>query len=208
MTDNPFIKRDRWDVPFVDVAAFAAALSAAMGGTLTQAEEGPYGVGRFTVDGIEFWMRRDKGDKVAVGASAGGLARQLHHSDRISWPSACISTARPIERLAADVTRRVLAPARECLEVTRAKVAEVEQRAADLMRHVEALRAACPWLDVDPRIEPGQCEAKVWGWGDPYLTGRLYADGKLGIDRVAPLDNDRALAVLRALAPSEGRAND
>lgn len=144
-----------------------------------------------------------KTGKVEVWADT-GLGRNLYHTERPTMPSATVDSARPMEAIARDITRRVIEPARVVVEQTRAKAGarrdqmdELKGMCADLMKRFPGLSLATP--------EPTHPAAHVYyNANGCYLTGTLHLDGHLAIQRFS-IETPQQAEALFALI--DGRAD-
>ncbi|WP_066803316.1 hypothetical protein [Sphingomonas asaccharolytica] len=201
---NPFIvtPEDTRRDPYVDVAAVAKALAETWGATLGECEPGSWGIGRIVMDDLVVTVTANdqKAGGIRVYTGAPTITRLTGTLYDVEWPAAKADTGKGIEKLAADLKRRVLDPAAESVAAARAKLATMNTDRENLERHAAALTAAFPFLDI--RIPEGvnKWEAPVYVVKDGVnLMGRLNSDGGLYLDRLSIVGADRLPAFLAVL---------
>lgn len=198
-----YVGTDRYGVDnqLLDVAEFGKALAEALGGTLGETERGAYG--RAVIDmGDDLTLTvlgAQSGDKARIYASSPlrhPAAGSPLYGDQFKMPEATVSASRPIEKIAADIKRRVIALAATPLANIREELARRQSSVSTLGTNAATLREAFPSLEitVDERNEV----ASVWG-RDTYLTARMYPNGSLVLDRIGALDADKARRILAIL---------
>lgn len=204
---NPFIviptEADRSS--YVDVAKIAQELAKAWGAEVGECEEGAFGIGRVLIDGLTIYVRGGlQLSKIDVGASCPALERKLSHYARPEFPRASADTAKGIEKLAADLKRRVVDKAQAPLATLQASFSAQCGHRENLKAHAEAMRAAVPGLEVSISADETDTTAALRGnAGGLYFTGRLSSSGSVSFDRVGSIGNAKALKVLAALFAAE-----
>jgi hypothetical protein len=112
---------------------------------------------------------------------------------------------RTIERIAADIKRRVIDPSQEPLRLQREHAAKTAAARAEIVRKADALRAKCPTLDI--RTHEREQRAAIYGnGGGHYLSGTLYADGTVALERIGSMPVEafeRIVAILNELKEKE-----
>jgi hypothetical protein len=140
-------------------------------------------------DGLKLYLRSEYGAKlgrVEVFAAFDGPGHRLETHERPKLPSAGADSARSIEALAKDITRRVIEPARPAIAAYRDALAKRENVTAGLKGMAKAMEASFPGLQVTLR-DDNATEAQIY-FNRPevgYLTGTMNADGKCSFQRVA-----------------------
>jgi hypothetical protein len=186
----------------VDLARFAPDLAKALGGKSVVENIDRYSV---EVDGFHIWIDTLWNDATKVTLHIRDADRQWLGSNEPSgdgyrMPSIKISVDRPMERLAADIKRRLIEPAREPAEKRREYVAKLNESAANLTLTADKLRKRFPGLTV--RMEKDATHSGTVyhnSSGTPYLNGRFYADGKVSIDQLGSLSAAQFERVMKAI---------
>jgi hypothetical protein len=188
---NPWVKEEtRYSRPeyILDVPAFAAALAAQLGGTVEATESGFAGSARIRVGELCLYVRTEHGAKfgrVEIHSGAPEATDKLHYSERPSFPSGSFDTARPLDRLAADIRRRIIEPAAEPTAKAKAKLEANNGHRAQLEAAAAELRAAFPTVQITIRDGTSVTQADVYYSRDgAHLSGRLNADGSLNVERI------------------------
>lgn len=190
-------------VQYVDALKVADALAKAWGAERGECEPGPYGIGRVIVDGrLTITIRPDsrKLGKIEVFASCPYLERKLDAYSRPKFPKASADTGKGIDRLAADLKRRVIDEAKLPLAQLEARFnAQAEQR-EQLQALADALAFQVPGLRVDVPQDETRLDASFSASAHGvHVSGRLSSSGSVSLDRVTGLEGERGLAVLQAL---------
>lgn len=205
--ENPFVFTNGsagYERRYVEAAKVAEALAAAWGASLGESEPGEYGLGRVVFEsGLIVTVRTDsrKLGKIEVFSSCPSLERKLASYSRPKFPKASADTAKGIEKLAADLKRRVV-------DAAEIPLAQIKQRFAShtadreaLKKHAWAIEADIPGLRVDIPQDETKTEGTIRGQlGGVYVTARLSSSGSVSIDRLTSLGASQALAVFAALA--------
>lgn len=121
------------------------------------------------------------------------------YGDEYRTPNATVSVTRPIERIAADIKRRVIEAGKAPIAKLRAHAEQLDQAAKGLVSTVDRLRKRYPALQV--KVEQGATTSgSIYSNGEgPYLNGRVYADGSVSVERLGSLTADQFDRVMRAL---------
>jgi len=188
----------------IDLVRFTADLAKALGGRVLDAEHGEH---RIALDGFKIslgdgWRQSERG-KAILGIRE--LEWQWLGSDEPSgegfrFPSIRVSVDRPLDKIAAEVKRRLITPAGPVAAARKAHAEKIATAKSDLARVAAKLRKDWPSLDVRH-----DADASYNGSfhrnsnGGPYLDGRFYKDGRITIDRIGTLSADQFERVLRAL---------
>lgn len=208
MTNNPFIKELKTNghsEMAVDRKAFALALAEVLHMTATWDDD----AGRYA----HVWIEAGEGLQITVttpyGTSLGRVELRgyapderptLDHNEWSKLPSITVDSARPIEALAKDIQRRLIEPARPVVDEGKAKIAAKRNLIDQLAATVASLKAEFPALSVD--IERNGTTANVYlNRNDSYITGTLWPDGHINLQRVSLPGADKAKALI-ALALS------
>lgn len=197
MTDHPFIKLDKWGSAAFAMRDFATALAAELGAKTGEMEGGTYVVGHIALGDLALHLNAEYGAKMGRVKVSIGYAGPYTYDRRISWPSITVDASRPLDKIAADVKRRVIEPAAAPL----AQLREIEAALANGRAAVEAQAAKItkcyPFASV--KVKTGEAQADLYMNRDVYLSGRLNANGSLYVDRLGTVPPERLSAVLAAL---------
>lgn len=210
MTDakrNPFmVEQELFGRPntYLDLAGFAEALAKELGETADVRERGPYAIaGVSCANGVHLHVAGEYGAKFGRVAVSARIPAEdtLDHHERTKLPRITVDSARPLQALAKDIRRRVLEPAAEALKASADTLKAVEDRREALAGHVAKLRETFPGLQVTPD-ERGDRASLYFNNSDRggYITGTLYADGRMCLDRVVAYTDAACMGVLAAIA--------
>jgi len=194
----------------MDVQKFAADLAKALGGTYVAPKPNDMGAGEryahIIVDDCDIgitrgWENRNS-DKVTFNIAPANCTLGYNDTPRgeeYKLPRASMSVSKPMNRLVADVKRRVIDPAKAPIAKRREHAAELKRRANSLVDVAAKLRAAHPGLEV--KVADGSTySGSIYRNGDgPYVSGSVYADGTVSIDRMGTLSPAQFDRVMRAL---------
>jgi hypothetical protein len=135
--------------------------------------------------------------RVSVSVGAPEITRRLDHSHYVAkFPSATFDAARPLDKLAADIRRRLIEPAAEPLEKLRQALATQEGGRAATERHAAAILARWPAARITFADER-KTQATLYLAG---VSASLTSDGGLYVDRIGGVDSARTMRLLAALA--------
>lgn len=202
-TPADFMRKDQWGEEFVAFDELAAALAPVLGGTVGECEPGKYGQGRIELDGYRLAIRGARpgpADKIEVAAWL-NEASGLHYSDRTPMPSAGMSLSKGLDAVVRDIRNRVMAKTAEPLAETRAKVERMNEARARLELAAAGIADAFPAMSVKLPPEKHATSADLYAGPSfgTYLSGNLYADGSVTIQRLGNLNAKQARAVLAAI---------
>jgi hypothetical protein len=182
MTD--YMTADRWGERRLDITAITRDLAPLLGATPGK-DEGVDWRGSFDLDGVHFWLRPESGarkGRVEVHAYDPRQSRLHYGASFVRWPSITFDASRPLDKIAAEIARRVIAPARDAMAVITEKLAAQDADDAKLAGCVAKLQARWPFLRIDVKADV----ATIYGSKDGgSFTGRMRSDGQVWIDRVA-----------------------
>jgi hypothetical protein len=105
---------------------------------------------------------------------------------------------RTIERIAADIKRRVIEPSKDALRLQREYAVKMAEGRASIVRLSAALKARLPSLDVRTN-EKEQRAAIYSGSNGHYLSATLSGDGTIAVERLGsmPMSKfERIVAIL------------
>jgi hypothetical protein len=192
MTD--YMVTQQWGEKRLDIHALASDLAPALGAQLVHDESEHYR-GRLEIDGLRLclsavWGARS--GRVKVSAYDPRADRLHYRSDLQRIPSITLDATRPIDKLAGDIKRRLIEPARAIVDQVTLRLAQQAHDDAQLLAHAEALKARWPFLEV----KIGADRAQIYGrHNGGYFTGSMRADGGVRIERV-DTQADRVPALL------------
>jgi|GEM_PF-6207945 len=159
-------------------------------------------------DGLLCTLRRGHGadwHKIEFHFWLRGLQKDL--PDTQYWggfPSPSISAKRPFKSIVVDLRKRGLEVAQEVAKEKRVKIAERQARTDELRAHMQVLRDAYPGLEVRQERDTDASAKVYWNKsGTGYMTGTLYHDGDLHLERVRVAKGNATL-ILDAVT-KEGR---
>ncbi|MFC3214630.1 hypothetical protein [Novosphingobium panipatense] len=188
---------------YLDAAKVADALAKAWGAAVGECEPGRYGLGRVIFDsGLTVVIRSDhrKLGKIEVFACCPHLERQLDVYSRPKFPKASADTAKGIEKLAADLKRRVVDEANVPLAQLHGRFESQTQKRDQLQAFADALAYQVPGLRVEVPEDKTKLDATLrLNVSGLYVSGRLSASGSVSFDRIDGVGNEKALALLQAL---------
>ena len=132
---------------------------------------------------------------------------RLDHNDtprgqEYKTPEATVSTDRPLDKIVADITRRVIEPGKAPIAKLHEHAATCAQQRDDLETTAARLRKDYPLLQVN--IKTGErFSAQLYrnSNDEPYLSGNVRSDGSVSIDRIGSLTAKQFERVMAALYP-------
>jgi hypothetical protein len=191
----------------VDVQAFARDLSFALAGSAVSRDgETPLsnrvifrvGADQIAVIGNGY---QHKG-RVEVTISAPDVPwvdRNMHDKKHCTTQASINPEARTIERIAADVKKRVIDPSQEPLRLQRAYAAQMAAARIGIVGHMKALQAAVPGLYVKRQTET-ELSANISGGANcAYVSARLNSDGSVSIQHITSMSADKFARVMAIL---------
>ncbi|MGX1098871.1 hypothetical protein [Amorphus sp. MBR-141] len=209
--ENQYMRRNRWNESELDVSAFVRDLAGAMGGSVepdkSDIPDDMRHSAAFTLDGnsLSFSRVYNKPDRVEIHISADDVqARDRdHYTKAHKAASATLSTSRPLDKIAADVWRRVIEPSQDALAGQRERRDVLATRRAEIVETVERLRAALPESHVD--IESDGLSASFRAGGHcGYLYARVDRDC-VTIDRMQSVPVSTFLEIVALLERDKAR---
>lgn len=204
---NPYARLDQYNHQWIDMEALGRDLAPLLGAEIELSDGGgKYCMVRLHVPGgLALYLRSlygAKWDKIEVNAG-GDIERKLDHCARPRFPSATVSTARPVDAIAKDIKRRVIEPSTPVLDELQGKVAERDDAARHLAEAAAKLVAAFP-ENLDANIESDALTARLFGrGGGTYLDATLHPDGSVRLGHVGSLPASKARRVLAILLERE-----
>jgi hypothetical protein len=93
---------------------------------------------------------------------------------------------RKIASIAKDIKRRVIDASQSALAARRAHAEAQQKNRASIVKHADALKAACPTLDI--RVNEREQRAAIYsGPSNYYLSATMMSDGKVSIERIGAI---------------------
>jgi hypothetical protein len=193
---SDYMVENQWKEHILNVNALAADLAPLVGGVVDPEDKHVIALGDLRIY-IRAGYGAHKG-RAEIGVHAPSVASQLNYQ-RAQWPKMTADAGRPVEKIAAEIKRRVIEPAAPVLADLKAQLANQLDQRSQIEAHAEAIRKAFPMVSV--KFEDGQrTQAQVYGnAGGAYLSARLNPDGGLYPDRVGSIGPERTHALLAAL---------
>ena len=180
----------------LDVAALMRDLAPLIGGVVTDNSDDWRG--RLDVDGLRIWISPEHGarkGRVEIGSSDPRTCRLHHGASALRFPSITVDASRPLDKIAAEIKRRVIEPGRATLQIVTGKLAMQNENDGQLAAHVAALLARLPFARIDVKQDVAAIYASKAGGS---VTGSMRSDGKIWVDRVSCAP-DRVPALLAAV---------
>jgi hypothetical protein len=190
----------------IDVRPLAARLAVELGGEVVQRPAGDEPVtwwADIKVGDALLGISRTRDCRIGVRIQPAGFPPPLMAAcRRFDTPIASLDATRPVERLAADIKRRVIDAGADALANWREALEQERRRRSDLARTVKRIAAEIPAADV-ALTSDGESATFYLNNGSAYLSGTLYADGTLSVQRCGSIPADRLVAVVAALSGGE-----
>jgi hypothetical protein len=144
--------------------------------------------------------------RVRIGIGAPEIERRLkYRPDKAKFGEITLDASRPLDKIAADVRRRLIEPAALPLAAFRLALAEQDADRARCEAHVAAICERFPNVSAKFADERDTQATLYANGGGAFLSARLCSDGGLYVDRVGGVGADRAMAFIAALCgPVEG----
>lgn len=114
------------------------------------------------------------------------------------FPTAKFSTARPLADIAKGIRTKVLEPSEKPLALLQAAKQRHEASKSGLAEAIAKLAKRFPQLTIRPRDSGTEAEFWTKSEVDCSVSGRIYSDGRVYIERVSMLDPAHAAIVLAA----------
>jgi hypothetical protein len=131
-------------------------------------------------------------------------ATDISHDDR-NWhaqdhktPSASVSVGRDIKKIAADIKRRVIEASQSALQLQHDYAAQQQQNRHGIIAKAAKLQKAFPEIQVTVH-EREQRASLYLNRDNLYVSGSLQHDGRVNIERIGSLDQERFARVMSAL---------
>jgi hypothetical protein len=200
---HPYVTADKYGRNEMRLEAFCRALATELGFPIEVESPGSYSpVVRLDAgDGLTLHPRAEYGAKVGrveIHASAAG-ARKLEQHERPDTPSATVDSSRDIKAIARDVMRRVVEPGHIAAKATADACAKRAETVDGLHKLSAALMVEFPGLSITHR--DNEKTADVYFNADGvYLTGALWPDGHLNIQRFSVSTADQARKLFGLMA--------
>jgi hypothetical protein len=191
----------------VDLARFVPDLAAALGGKVFR-PEGYLDSDRrlnieldgFVISASQLWNDSTKVTLHIDEREREWLGSNEPYGDDYKMPSIRISVDRPMKALVADIRRRLIEPAKAPAAKRREYAARMAESKSNLATVAAALRQRFPRLEVrDPKDQVHATGLYLNSDAGPYLSGTVYADGKVSIDRLGQLSPEQFDRLMKAL---------
>lgn len=191
----------------VDVEAFARDLSKALGGgdvsndgdnPLSDRATFRVGPDQISVVGNCYGQK----GRVLVSISAPDVRwddRNMHDRAHRTEEARVDPNARSIERIAADIKKRVIDASQEPLRLRRAYAAQQAAARIGIVEHMEALQAAVPGLRIKRRAESDLSADISGGANSAYVSARLNSDGSVSIQHITSMSAEKFARVMAVL---------
>lgn len=199
------------DERVLDLPRFAKDICKVLGGKLVPRESDQivndryvaFTLGDDVLIGLTKGWKQSEIDKVTVTIAPFNLKLAYGDTPRgaeYKTPEATISTSRPLGKIAADITRRVIEPGKAPLAKLREHAATCDQQRVDLKAVADELRLKHPHLQVTVK-EGERFSGSLYrnANDEPYLSGSVRADGSVSIDRLGSLTPAQFKRLMTAL---------
>ncbi len=194
----------------LDLHSFAKDLCKALSGKLTARDKDEIANDRyasFTLGeskiGLTKCWKKSELDKVSVTIAPANFNLSYNDTPRgpeYKTPEATVSTSRPLDKIVADIKRRVIEPSKAPIAKLREHAAACDQQRSDLRDIASNLRSRYPLLQVT--VKDGErFSGKLYrnSNDEPYLSGSVHADGSVSIDRLGSLTPAQFARLMKAL---------
>jgi hypothetical protein len=188
----------------IDLARFTADLARELGGSMVAAQHGEHYIAfeGFKISLNDGWRQSERG-KAIVGIRElewKWLGSDEPSGERFRFPSIRVSVDRPLDKIAADIKRRLIEPAGPIAEARKAHADKIAGSRSDLASVAAKLRTNWPSLSVRHDADASYSGSIHRNANNgPYLDGRFYNDGRVSIDRLGTLSADQFERLMRAL---------
>jgi hypothetical protein len=122
------------------------------------------------------------------------------HYRGVNFPSANISASKTVERIAADIKRRLVEPSQAPLAEIMKNFADLQADTQEIAARMADLSTRFPWLTVRAEKDGTEIELYV-NSGGSYLSARLSRSGTLYLDRSCSVAGSQIDALLAVFAP-------
>jgi hypothetical protein len=191
----------------VDLARFVPDLAAALGGKvfrpegyLDSDERRNIELDGFVISVSSVWNDPTKVSLHISESERKWLGSNEPYGDDYKMPSIRISVDRPMKTLVADIKRRLLEPAKAPAAKRREYAAKLAASKSNLATVAAALRQRFPRLEVrDPKDQVHSTGLYLNSDAGPYLSGTVYSDGKVSIDRLGQLSPEQFERLMKTL---------
>lgn len=196
---NPFLitetKYNR-DEQVLDLHAFAVALAKALKGKIIRHDADSIANDRYVsieiegaILGLTKGWKKSELEKVEVRIGPIGLKlgyNDTPRGDEYKTPEASVSTGRPMDKIVADITRRVIEPGKAPIAKLHEHAATCNQQANELLATAERFRKRDPNMKITvkdgERFSAGLYRNVT---GQPYLSGNIRSDGSVTLDHLS-----------------------
>jgi hypothetical protein len=191
----------------VDLTRFVPDLAAALGGKVFRPEGYSESDQRlnieldgFAISASQLWNDSTKVTLHINECEREWLGSNEPYGDDYKMPSIRISVDRPMKALVADIRRRLIEPAKAPAAKRREYAAKMAESKSNLATVAAALRQRFPRLEVrDPKDQVHATGLYLNSDAGPYLSGTVYSDGKVSIDRLGQLSAEQFDRLMKAL---------
>lgn len=170
-----------------DLATFGEAVAAALGISCEVREPGSYPVVTLTHGDARIHLRNGYGAKFGKVEFAAWFAAEtfLEHHERSKLDSVTVDGSRPVDAIAKDLRRRLIAPIDAAASGSERRVAAKRNRVDGLKTLAADLRAAYPGLSVEMRDSNSTTAKLYFNNNGCYFTGEVYEGGRITIERLS-----------------------
>jgi hypothetical protein len=190
--------------PSVDLQSFARDLAKALGGTSRASNNYPDDEQTIAFNGSHNVLElsavhREQRVVVRIVAADIPFGDRYHAFDGHKTERATVSVVgRPIERIAADVRKRVIDASQAALSAQREFAKQQANNRAGIIAEVSELRADAPYLSI--QHNKGEQQATIYNGGEShYLYATLHHDGTVNVQRLGSMSGEKFRALLKAL---------
>ncbi len=196
---------------FLSIGRFAKALAPLLGATLELAhgdEDGWMTQARLVLGDLTIFVSARGGTQARprpeLRAYPTASTQKLYNKFTVpKFPEMTVDASRPLDKIAADVKRRLIEPSAEPLAKVKELFAALAAQESSLAGNIARLRQAFPTATIrDPETNATSASFYLTT-PDCYLSGTLKQDGSLYVERLGELKPGRLDKVLAALTATD-----
>lgn len=189
-----------------DLAGFGQAIAEAIGMSCEVREPGLYPVVTLSSGDLRVSLRNGYGAKFGKIEFNAWFAAEtfLEHHERTKVASITVDGTRPIDAVAKDVKRRLVQPALDQAKESARKVAARRNGCNEFRAMAAEMRATYPGLSIEFPSDNATSARLYFNANECYLTGELYSDGRISVQRLSLRTAKAASALLDLISRDSG----